>query len=439
MLTQFLTHCSHLLDDSGKSKYLLAFSGGMDSVCLGDLLIKAQIPFEVAHVNFGLRGQESEGDQSFAEEWARTNSLTIHVHQANAQALAEEKGISIQMAARDLRYAFFEQIRAKRNLQGVLLAHHEDDQIETILLNLLRGTGIEGIYGMADKKGWLIRPLLSFSRKTIETYILENNLSWREDSSNQKTDYKRNKIRHLVLPHLLELEPDSRKNLLSSFARLKDTGKAFQSLFENWKTQHLQVEKEFQFLPFTAFQNQTGAVSLLYFWLRTFGFNSEQAEQIQEASMQRTTGKIFQSPSHQVNLDRNGIFLTELKPDFEPITLNSEDEKFSLPEGEYQILKVAIDLPLDKNPANAQLDADLLQFPLEIRTWEEGDRFNPLGMNNQKKVSDFLIDAKIPLFQKQSVKVLVSGDEIAWIIGFRIADWAKRTATTQRVIYFKKS
>ena len=439
MLTQFLTHCSSLLDCSGKSKYLLAFSGGKDSVCLGDLLVKAEIPFEIAHVNFGLRGEESEGDQAFAETWAKNHGLAFHCNQAPAKKMAEEKGISTQMAARDIRYAYFEQIRAQRNLQGILLAHHEDDQIETILLNLLRGTGIEGLYGMADKKGWLIRPLLSFSRKSIEAYIQENKLSWREDSSNQKTDYKRNKIRHLVLPHLLEVEPDSRKNLLSSFARLKDTGKAFQSLFENWKAQHIQTEKEYQFLPYSSFLTQSGAVSLLYFWLRSYGFNSEQAEQLLEASLQKATGKRIESPSHQANLDREGIFLSELKSPFEPINLESEDQLFSLPEGEYQILKTTTEIPLDRNPENAQLDADLLQFPLEIRTWEEGDRFNPLGMESSKKVSDFLIDAKIPLFQKQRIKVLVSGTEIAWIIGFRIADWAKRTTATQRVIYFKKT
>lgn len=439
MLTQFLTHCTSLLDCSGKSKYLLAFSGGMDSVCLGDLLLKASIPFEVAHVNFGLRGEESEGDQAFAEDWAKEHGLILHCNSAKAKDLAEEKGISIQMAARDIRYTFFEQIRAQRNLQGILLAHHEDDQIETILLNLLRGTGIEGLYGMADKKGWLIRPLLSFSRANIESYIQENSLSWREDSSNQKTDYKRNKLRHLVLPSLLGVEPDSRKNLQSSFSRLKDTGKAFQALFENWKSQHLQLEQEYQFLPYSSFLNQPGSASLLYFWLRGYGFNSEQAQQIQESSQESAAGKIFISPSHQANLDREGIFLSELAAEFEPLKIDRQDQLLILPEGEYQILTSPKDVSLDKNPENAQMDADLLQFPLEIRTWEEGDKFNPLGMNSSKKVSDFLIDAKIPLFQKQSVKVLVSGSEIAWIIGFRIADWAKRTAATQRVIYFKKT
>ena len=417
----------------------MAFSGGMDSVCLGDLLLKAKIPVEIAHVNFGLRGAESEGDQIFAEEWANQRGLTIHCYRASAREMAEEKGISLQMAARDIRYQFFEKIRAQRNLQGILLAHHEDDQIETILLNLLRGTGIEGLYGMADKKGWLIRPLLNFSRESIKAYVLENSLSWREDSSNQKTDYKRNKIRHLVIPNLVDLEPDSRKNLLLSFSRLKDTGKAFQFLFENWKTQHLQIETEFQYLPYASFQYQSGAVSLLYFWLRSFGFNSDQAQQIHEASLQASIGKVFFSPSHEVNLDRDGIFLSELKPEFEPILLENLDQLLSLPEGEYQIRKTSSEILLDKNPENAQLDLDLLQFPLKIRTWEEGDGFNPLGMNSHKKVSDFLIDAKIPLFRKQSVKVLVSGADIAWIIGFRIADWAKRTAATQRVMYFKKT
>lgn len=439
MFDRFLTHIQHLLDTSSESQYLLAFSGGMDSVCLAHLLKRSEIPFQLAHVNFGLRGEESDGDEEFAKNWASENEIQIHIHRASTETLAEEKGISIQMAAREIRYDFFEKVRKKENLQGIFLAHHEDDQIETILLNLLRGTGIEGIYGMAERKGWLIRPLLPFSRSEIETYMKENSLEWREDSSNKKADYKRNKLRLQGIPALLDLEQDGRKNLLTSFSRLKDTGKAFLGLFEDWKKTHIKIEKTHQFLPYISIQNQPGATSLIYFWLRTYGFNSDQAQQIYDSIEKGLPGKIFKSASHQVNLDREGIFLAEQKPEFYPFSIHAEDKNFKLPEGNYSIEILSQENPLDKKPENAQLDADLLEFPLEIRTWEEGDRFNPLGMDSSKKVSDFLIDSKVPLIQKEGVKVLISGGKIAWVIGFRIADWAKRTPYSRKIIYFKKS
>jgi tRNA(Ile)-lysidine synthase len=438
MFERFLDHISVLLDTSGEKRYLLAFSGGKDSVCLAHLLIKAQVSFEMAHVNFGLRGEESDGDEVFARNWASDHKIHFHVQSGNTEELANSKGISIQMAAREIRYDFFEKIRRERNLSGILLAHHEDDQIETILLNLLRGTGIEGIYGMADRKGWLIRPLLPFSREEIEDYILHHSLSWREDSSNQKTDYKRNRLRHKAIPALLDLEPDAKQNLLSSFTRLKDTGKAFMGLFEGWKARNILVEKESQFLPYSAIQNQPGGASLLYFWLRPFGFNSDQSNQILRALDHIESGKIFNSPSHKINFDREGIFLSEIKGEFSPIYVDASIRQFNLHEEKYELATCGKEIPLDKNPENAQLDAELLEFPLEIRTWEEGDRFIPLGMDSNKKLSDFLIDSKIPMIQKEQVKVLLSAGKIAWVIGLRIADWAKRTPATRQILYFKK-
>jgi tRNA(Ile)-lysidine synthase len=438
MFDRFLAHISVLLDTSGEKRYLLAFSGGKDSVCLAHLLTRAQIPFEMAHVNFGLRGDESAGDEDFAKNWASEHNIPFHTHQGRTEELAGSKGISIQMAAREIRYDFFEKIRRERNLSGILLAHHEDDQIETILLNLLRGTGIEGIYGMADRKGWLIRPLLPFSRNEIEEYIQHHFLAWREDSSNQKTDYKRNRLRHQGIPALLALEPDAKQNLLTSFSRLKETGKAFMGLFENWKARNILIDKDSQFLPYSAIQNQPGAATLIYFWLRPYGFNSDQGNQIHRHFDHLESGKLFQSPSHKINFDREGIFLSEIKGEFNPVFIPEGLRQINLHEEKYELITSSTEIPLDKNPENAQLDTELLEFPLEIRTWEEGDRFIPLGMDSNKKLSDFLIDSKVPMIQKEQVKVLVSGGRIAWVIGHRIADWAKRTSATRQILYFKK-
>lgn len=438
MLDGFQTHifANHLLDQ--KSTYLLACSGGMDSMCLGNLLIQAKIPIEVAHVNFQLRGTESEGDQEFVETWAKTNGIPIHLHRAETESYAKTNGISIQMAAREIRYAFFEKVRSSRNLSGILLAHQEDDQLETVFLNLLRGTGIEGIYGMADKKGWLIRPLLPFSRVDIQNYMESSQLSWRDDSSNDKADYKRNNLRINGLPAIYNLEPDARKNLLTSFQRLKDTGKAFGGLFEFWRDSSIREESGYQFLSFSAIQNQPGVSTMLYFWLRPFGFNSDQAIAIAAGLDQPTTGAFFQSPTHRLHVDRTELVLAPKGEDFQPMLISENETAIALPDSTYSITRLNQPFQLDKNPAHAQLDESRLEFPLEIRSWQEGDRFIPLGMNSSKKLSDFLIDSKLPLAKKRDVKVLVSGGEIAWVIGMRIADWAKSTPATQRIVYFKK-
>ena len=438
MLKAFLSHLQIRALFDSSSTYLLACSGGMDSMCLADLMLKSAIPFEIAHVNFQLRGNESDGDEEFVHTWATRQGIPFHLKTADARSLAESMGISIQMAARQIRYGFFEDIRSQRNLAGILLAHQEDDQLETIFLNLLRGTGIEGVYGMADRKGWLIRPLLPFCRAEISKYMIENQLSWRDDSSNDKADYKRNNLRINGLPPLLGLEPDARKNLFTSFNRLKDTGRAFTGLFESWKKANIRLEESFQFLNYADIQHQPGAASLIYFWLRPFGFNSDQAQAIAEALSSPKTGLVFKSLGYMLQFDRTELILTPYLADFEPVFLEKNSQFFQLPEGKYELARLAYPTPMDRSTDHALLDEDRLEFPMEIRSWREGDRFVPLGMSSSKKISDFLIDSKVPLAKKQGIKVLVSGGEIAWVIGLRIADWAKCSPATRTVIHLKK-
>lgn len=439
MVNAFIQHIGSKSLLNPSKTYLLACSGGLDSICLGELLIRAEIPFEVAHVNFHLRGKESDGDEKFVQDWAKSNSKTAHFHQAETLEFAVESHISTQMAAREIRYEWFEKIRSDRNLEGIILAHHQDDQIETIFLNLLRGTGIEGLYGMAEKRGYLIRPLLPFSREQIEIFAKQNKIGWREDSSNLKTDYKRNKLRHDILPHLYGFSSDSKKNLINSFERLKDTGKAFSGLFDQWTKANIQSEEGAQSLSIPDIMHMTGAASLIYFWLRSYGFNSEQSQDIHESIRKRESGKIFESGSHILNIDREKIFLAPTVAPFEAIQIESSEIKLNLPDCEYEILKIDSGVNIDSHRTNAMLDLDRLTFPLTVRNWELGDRFIPLGMKSSKKISDFLIDLKVPVIKKPLVKVLISDGEIAWVIGYRIADWAKTTAATRKILYFKKS
>jgi tRNA(Ile)-lysidine synthase len=436
MLDAFQSQIRTLFEPN--STYLLACSGGMDSMCLAALLVKSGISFEIAHVNFQLRGEESEGDAEFVQTWAKDHNLPFHLNLADTESMAKSKGISIQMAAREIRYRFFEEVRSERDLKGIILAHHQDDQLETIFLNLLRGTGIEGIYGMAERKGWLIRPLLSFSRSEIQAFMTETQLAWREDCSNLKDDYKRNNLRINGLPAIFGLEPDARTNLLTSFSRLKDTGRAFGGLFESWKKEAIREDHPYQSLAYQSIRNQPGASTLLYFWLRPYGFNSDQTQSIADALDQPKPGTTFKSPGYLVHLDRSELILSPEPEHFEPIYLDKDTIEFRIPEGAYQCIWQDSPIQLDKNPLHAQLDSSRLVFPLKVRTWQEGDRFMPLGMNSSKKISDFLIDIKLPLAKKQSVKVLVSGGEIAWVLGLRIAEWAKCTPATQHILYIKR-
>lgn len=438
MIEAFIRHIRSKSLLNSEKTYLLACSGGLDSICLGTLLIKAKIPFEVAHVNFRLRAEESDEDEAFVRNWAKSIGKTIHILQPDTLSFAKENQLSIQMAARQIRYEWFEKLRMERNLQGIILAHQEDDQMETIFLNLLRGTGIEGIYGMAERRGWLIRPLLPFSRSEILDFAIQNGIKWREDSSNSKTNYKRNKLRIQGLPALYEISEDAKANLQTSFSRLKDTGKAFTTLFDIWRKDHIKLEDGLQILRISEIATLPGASTLVYFWLRPFGFNPSQAGDIFESATMCESGALFESSTHLVNFDRDSLILGPKTEAFEAKEIFPDDVEISLPEGTYELIKLEGHFGLDKNPQNAMLDLERLSFPLVVRTWEEGDRFIPLGMKNSKKISDFLIDLKTPMLKKKDIKVLVSEGEIAWVIGLRVADWAKCTAATRRILYLKK-
>jgi tRNA(Ile)-lysidine synthase len=438
MYDAFISHIQQSTLLEADKRYLLACSGGLDSMALAHLLHASGIQLELAHVNFGLRGTESDGDEEFVKSWAQDRSLVIHIHRANTVEWADKNGISIQMAAREIRYQFFEKIRNQQNLEGILLAHHQDDQLETIFLNLTRGTGIEGLYGMSERRGWLIRPLLPFSRAQLESYMEEVKQTWREDHSNATSDYKRNKLRHTGLPALYHLEPDTRQNLLQSFARLKDTGKAFMGLVEAWKKEHIREQHGMSFLSYKSIQNLPGASTILYFWLRPYGFNSEQALVLSKCLEEIKPGRLLRSTAYELSMDREELILYPISIEFPAVELPFGTPSLTLPEGTYQLNWDLLPNEIDRNPANAVLDLDCLEFPLQIRSWQEGDRFNPLGMQSEKKISDFLIDNKVPFALKKEVKVLVSGNKIAWILGMRIADWAKVSPATQKCLHIQK-
>ena len=439
MLERFINHVrkNKILDV--QLPYLVAVSGGVDSVVLAHLLSLAGFKISIVHCNFQLRGAASDADELFVIELGIQLGVPVHTKTFDTHAYMDKHGVSLQMGARDLRYNWFEELNSCMGTDGVIVAHHADDQIETVMLNLLRGTGIEGVYGMSSKRDFIRRPLLPFSRKQIKTFLERNNLHWTEDQSNAKTIYKRNFIRHKFLPLLLEFDPKGPELIQYSFDRLKDTGKAFFYLFDRWVDENVVLNDGFEVLSFSSIAGLPGKSSLLFYWLRRKGFVYAQIEDILYAVERQESGRQFLSEGWLLNIDREGLILGKQYEERKLIKIDLTDEGFVLDNKySYNCTRLDHSVALDRSAQNALLDFDLLNFPLIIRNWEKGDKFMPLGMRNFKKVSDFLIDRKVPLIKKNEVKVMCSGDSIVWLVGFRIDDRFKISNRTKKVFYVKK-
>ncbi|MBQ3354049.1 MAG: tRNA lysidine(34) synthetase TilS [Bacteroidales bacterium] len=405
--------------DCPSGKYILALSGGIDSMVLADMLLKSKTDFVLAHCNFHLRGEESDGDEQFVREFAERNGLTLYVKQFNTLNYAEEHKLSIEMAARELRYAWFEELRQQLRYDYIAVAHHADDQLETFFINLLRGSGIRGLKGMQSINGHVIRPLLDLSRAEIQQYAIENGIQWREDHTNAETQFLRNKIRHELLPVIDSISKEGRASILKSINHLASENELYRELVD---------EKLFQIVKQDGEVQKTSHLSplisqLLFEWLRDYGFNSDQACFIYEA-MNGQPGTSFFSPTHRVTVERNGLELTPLCQQTESsVRLTYE-----------QISKEDC-FALDKSPEVAQLDYDKLTFPLKLRMWQAGDRFYPLGMKGSRLLSDFMKDLKLTTRQKEECQVLTTAkDEIVWVVGRRVDERFKVTDKTKTIL-----
>lgn len=439
MLDNFIRHIQekNLLDPD--AHYLLAASGGLDSTVLANLLKLSGFTFSMAHCNFELRGKESEEDETFVRKLAADLEVKIYVKKFETKVYAGDHGISIQMAARELRYQWFDELLNAEGFAGLIVAHHADDQVETIFLNLLRGTGIEGVYGMAERKGKIIRPLLAFRRKELENFAAEKGYVWKEDSSNSKIDYKRNFLRHRVLPQFAEFDSSAHSLLQFSFERVKETGKAFFHLFEEWLARNLLREGDFHYLKTATLANAPGRKALLFYWLKPSGFTYFQMDHILRSIEKNEPGKTFHSEEYSLNLDREYLILGRKKTESEEWWIGESAIEMETNEGLYDVLTLRQNFRPDPSSANAMLDKDSLRFPLKLRKWQLGDKFRPLGMKSFKKISDFLIDLKIPLILKNQIQVLCSENEIVWVVGYRIDDRFKLTSLTKTALYLKKS
>jgi len=419
-------------------KILAALSGGMDSVLMSHLLKAAGYDFSIAHCNFQLRGTEAIADQEFCQNLAQQLRVQFHTVNFDTLAYAAEKKISIQMAARDLRYQWFDQLRQQYNYDAIALAHHQNDTIETILLNLTRGTGIAGLHGILPKNGYLVRPLLFLNRDEIQQLIQQNKLSYVEDSSNSSTKYARNKIRHEVIPKLKELNPALENTFQNNLRHFRDLETLLElQLTELKKEIFIYADDEIH-LSIAKIKKLNPQRLLLFKLLQEFGFNESTVDDI-IASLDKHSGRIFEGAGNVLVLNREQLIISPKNiRDFSETQINENDREINY--GSYKITLLHDDSPLiiKDNPLAASLDTELLVYPLTMRPWQQGDSFYPLGMKTKQKLSDFFIQQKLPVHQKKQIPILVNGNgDILWIAGYRLSDRYKVSKNTKKVTIFE--
>jgi len=437
MLDKFLQYISLQQLFSSQHKILLTVSGGMDSMVMAKLFAMAGFDFGIAHCNFKLRGAESDGDAAFVRKFANELNVPFFEKKFETQLFAAEHQLSIQQAARELRYSWFELLIREHGFDFFATAHHFDDQIETFFINLFRGTGVSGLRGIFPKNGRCVRPLLFASRMEIEDFAKLHSVAFREDSSNLKDDYLRNRIRHHVLPALEKTKPDFRTGFGLTFDYLTQTEAFIKNQMVAITENLISEEDGFWKIELKLLQNQQPLPFILFELLKPFNFNFENVLMMVEA-FGKTPGKSFLSPSHKALLDRDHLLIFDLKnedPSTEIFLVNENDVEVHEPV-ELIIKKIAFsnEYAMDKRKSVAQLDMDKLKFPLQIRKPVTGDYFYPLGMGGRKKLSDFFTDEKFTAIQKLNTWLLISEGKIAWVIGRRADDRFKITPDTKRVM-----
>ncbi len=434
MLKKFLTYINEKTLFQSDDKILLAVSGGMDSVVMIHLFAKAKFNFAVAHCNFGLRGEESDADEQFVKKLAKKYKVPFFSEQFETEAFAQQEKISIQMAARVLRYQWFESLCQNQGFVSIATAHHLNDTLETVLFNLTKGTGIAGLHGIQPKSGNLVRPMLFASRDEIYEYVVENQLAWREDSSNQSSHYHRNLIRNEVVPLLKTINPNLENTIENTVERVLAVEKILIAEMERLQKAVFREEAGAAYIDFELLQTEVEPVIKLHELLKPYHFTYTQIREIW-ASLSAESGKQFDSPSHRLVKDRTEFVITAKGlQDYIPAAIDEEQTSFQNEILSLKIQKVpAASYKISSSPKVAALDVSTLKFPLKLRIWKQGDKFCPLGMKQKKKLSDFLIDEKVPLNLKERTYVLLSGDDIVWVAGMRIDDRFKITKETTEV------
>lgn len=416
---------------------LLAVSGGMDSVTMCELFYRAGYRFAMAHCNFRLRAKDSDGDEVFVKQLAKRYNVPIHSVAFDTTEYATENKFSIEEAARNLRYDFFDKLIEQHKYSCVATAHHRDDAIETFFLNLMRGTGIVGLHGILQKNGKIIRPLLCFGRDEIENFIRVNNLEYRTDSTNATLDYKRNKVRHLLVPLFRDLAPAFDKTMQNNMKNIADVEMIYRQDVDKKRNEFIQVHQNGYKISMKELETLSPLRTYLYEFLYPFGFGQTVVSDIIKG-WNNISGKRFFAKDYYLIKDRDYLFIY-------PLVLEDEDARYLIHDGdcrmdmpirlEMSLLENSSLIEFDFNKYNAYFDRDKLSFPLYIRRWKSGDKFQPFGMKGKRKISDLFTDQKLSLHDKKNIWLLCNADdEILWVMGLRTDDRFKITSQTHNIL-----
>jgi tRNA(Ile)-lysidine synthase len=444
MKTELKEHINKNLPFLHGKKLLIAISGGIDSVVLTRLLQKLNFSISLAHCNFMLRGKESNKDEQFVIDLGEKMQVPTYTVKFETEKYAAEKGLSTQMAARELRYAWFDKICKENTIDYLITAHHKDDVIETFLINLSRGTGLDGLTGIPEINGNIVRPLLPFTQNEILVYAAKNKLQWREDSSNSSIKYVRNKIRHKVIPVLKELNPNLLETFYNTLNNLKASQQIVKDRIQNIKEKVTTINENEIHFDIVKLKKLSNPKIYLYELLKEYGFT----EWDDIANLLDTqSGKQVYSNTHRLLKHRTVLILSEINKELNtpsykikkntseiitPIKLTFETVAIPF-DNKNHLSKVLNELILDK--ANTiTIDADKITFPLTLRKWQKGDFFYPIGLQGKKKVSKFFKDEKMSLLEKENTWLLCSNNDIIWVVGKRIDERFKVTKTTCNIL-----
>jgi len=419
------------------NRILLAISGGKDSVLMLHLFKAIGVNIGVAHCNFNLRGDEAQRDENFVKMLSASLDVPCYLTHFDTKKYAAENKISTQMAARDLRYPWFEEIRVKYGYDLVASAHHQNDTVETMLINLTRGTGISGLHGILPKRQHLIRPLLFLNRNEIDEIIDKNHLDFVEDSSNQSTQYTRNKIRLGVIPKLKEINPDLEKTFTENAVRFAEVEAFLNTAVKKLAAKILQKKDDGVHIAIDEIVKLNPQRLLFFELLKPYGFTESVVQEIL-SHLNSLSGTHFFSSTHQAIINRDYLVIAEKNVDsvfnqfIHPSTYNILFGKDDI------TLSFSSEIKFEVGHYKAFVNADKLIFPLIVRNWQNGDKFIPLGMRQLKKVSDYFIDEKVPIHLKATTPILVNGNgDIVWIVGMRQDNRYKLTAATKKVAIFE--
>lgn len=440
MLSNFITYIQRQeLFRLFRDRILLAVSGGIDSIALVKLCQKAGVKFGIAHCNFQLRGEASDGDALFVQQIAQELDVSFYSISFDTKKEADSKKKSIQMAARDLRYEWLEKIRSTNNYQYIAVAHHHNDSIETLLINLTMGCGIRGLHGILPKNGFIIRPLLFSTRADIETYINQHQIFYREDSSNTNTKYTRNALRHLVVPQLQRINPNLEQTFEENFLRFRETEALYQYAIKQLKKEVCIKKNEMLWINIQKVTESPSPMSLLFELLSPFQFKTAKIHYLYKRR-NKEPGAIYNSKTHQLLRDRKHWIV---RPIARNKNIKHKITALSSKQGSINTADLTIhweylssSTPLVPNNQTAYLDADKLTFPLYLRHWEDGDILYPLGMKGKKKkLSKFFKDIKMNRFEKDATWLLCDrAQNIIWVMGHRADERFKVDNSSLRVL-----